>query len=145
MEELFELREYIEKRNYTEALNLIGEMEEMSRDDKINKIFNLAEILLIHLIKQHAEKRSTRSWEASIHNSVYRINYTNKRRKSGGYYIAEDELKGIIEDAWPTALLRASLETFEGRYDEVELARRIDKEQIEKESLRLILNMQSSN
>ena len=86
MEELIELKAYIEQGNYAEALNLIGEMEEMSRDDKINKIFSLAEILLIHLIKKHAEKRTTRSWDASIRNSVYRINYVNKRKKAGGYF-----------------------------------------------------------
>ena len=38
MEELFELRTHIEKGRYAEALVLLGEMEEMSREDKINKI-----------------------------------------------------------------------------------------------------------
>ena len=46
MEELFELRSYIEQGRYAEALNLIGEMEEMSRDDKISKIASFLEILL---------------------------------------------------------------------------------------------------
>ena len=32
MEELFELRSYIEKRHYAKALTLIGETEEMSRN-----------------------------------------------------------------------------------------------------------------
>ena len=142
MEELIELRAYIEQGNYAEALNLIGEMEEMSRDDKINKIFSLAEILLIHLVKKHVEKRTTRSWDASIRNSVYRINYVNKRKKAGGYYLSEDELKGAIEDAWPTSLLRASLETFEGRYDDIELAKKINEDQIVDEALKLILEEQ---
>lgn len=139
MEELFELKAHIEQGKYSEALTLIGEMEEMSKDDKINKIFSYIEILLIHLIKQNAEKRSTRSWEASIRNSVYRINYINKRRKAGGYYCTADELKEIIDDAWPTALLKASFEAFEGRYDDDELARKTDEEQIKRESLKLIL------
>jgi hypothetical protein len=138
MEELFELRSHIEQGRYAEALALLGEMEEMSRDDKINKIFSFAEILLIHLIKQHAEKRSTRSWEASIRNSVYRINYTNKRRKAGGHYLSQDELKQTLEDAWPVALLRASLEAFEGRYDDAELGKMVHKEQIVKEALDLV-------
>jgi pentatricopeptide repeat protein len=38
MEELFELKHYMEQGRYAEALTLIGEMEEMSRDDKMNKI-----------------------------------------------------------------------------------------------------------
>jgi len=33
MEELFELKNFVEQGKYAEALTLIGEMEEMSRDD----------------------------------------------------------------------------------------------------------------
>ena len=51
MEELFELKAYIEQGQYAEALQLIEEMEEMSKDDKINKIYSLAVVLLLHLIK----------------------------------------------------------------------------------------------
>jgi len=142
VEELFQLREYVEKGNYAAALNLIGELEEMSRDDKINKIFSLAEILLLHLIKQDAEKRSTRSWNASIRNSVFRINYVNKRKKAGGYYLSREELEQIVAEAFPTALLRASLEAFEGQYDETELGSKIDETKIKKEALKLILDFQ---
>ena len=73
MEELFELKKHIEQGRYSEALTLISEMEEMSRDDKINKIASLLDILLLHLIKQHAENRTTRSWDLSIHNSIQQI------------------------------------------------------------------------
>ncbi len=140
MEELLELKTHINRGNYAEALNLIGEMEEMSRDDKISKIFSYAEILLIHLIKKHAEKRTTRSWEASVRNSVYRINYINKRRKAGGYYLRENELEEVISDAWEMALLRASFEAFEGRFDETELGRQVDAEKVGAEAMRLIVN-----
>jgi hypothetical protein len=143
MEEIFELRTHIEQGRYGEALTLIGEMEEMSRDDKINKIFSYAEVLLVHLIKKHAEKRTTRSWDATIRNSVYRINYVNKRKKAGGYYCTEEELKEAVEDAWPTALVRSSLEAFEGRYDDIELAQKLDEEQVKKEALKLILSAQT--
>ena len=78
MEELLELNAYVEQGNYAEALTLIGEMEEMSKDDKISKIESFMEILLIHLIKQHAEKRTTRSWEVSIRNAVHKIFFTIK-------------------------------------------------------------------
>ena len=142
MEELSELRSHIEQGNYAEALNLIGEMEEMSKDDKINKIFSYAEILLIHLIKKDVEKRTTRSWDASIRNSVYRIKYVNRRRKVGGYYLTENELKGVIEDAWPTALLIASLEALEGRYNDIELSQKFDAKQIKKEAFQLIVEAQ---
>jgi hypothetical protein len=38
MEELFELRAAIEQQRYNDALVLLGEMEEMSREDKLHKI-----------------------------------------------------------------------------------------------------------
>lgn len=143
MEELFELRKHIEQGRYAQALAVINEMEEMSRDDKINKIESLMEILLIHLIKQSAEKRLTRSWEVSIRNAVQKINLTNKRRKAGGSYLTGEELKDALEEAWQVALPRASLETFEGRYDTDELVQMVDKEQLLKQAFELISQMPS--
>ena len=90
MEELLELRAHIEHGRYAEALALIGEMEEMGRDDKINKIENFLFVLLLHLIKQHAEQHTTRSWEVSIKNAVDGVNRVNKRRKSRGYYLTKE-------------------------------------------------------
>lgn len=139
MEELYELRSYIEQGRYPEALVLLGEMEEMSRDDKINKISSFLEILLLHVIKQHAEKRTTRSWEVSINNALTQINRTNRRHKAGGTYLSEDELQIAIEEAYENALRLASLEAFEGRYDAVELAKMVNITQIKREALRLIL------
>ena len=69
MEELLLLRELIEQKEYDQALEVVSELEEMSREDKLNKIYSYAVILLIHLIKQDAEKRTTRSWDFSIYNS----------------------------------------------------------------------------
>ena len=56
MEELLTLRRYIEQQRYTEALDLLAELEEMSREDKVNKIYSLAKILLLHLIKGYPRK-----------------------------------------------------------------------------------------
>lgn len=138
MEELLELKSYIEQGRYAKALALIGEMEEMSKDDKINKVRSYIVILLLHLIKQHAEKRTTRSWEVSIRNTLSEITYTNKRRKAQGSYLTEEELWETIEEAWQIALRRASLETIEGRFDENELALMVNEKQIKEEALRLI-------
>ncbi|CAN2041454.1 DUF29 [Candidatus Magnetomoraceae bacterium gMMP-15] len=140
MEELFELRDHIEHERYTDALTLLGEMEEMSKDDKINKIISFIEILLIHIIKQHAEKRSTRSWEVSIYNSLRQIKRTNKRRKAGGYYLKKHEFQEAIDDAWYSSLARASLEAFEGRFDFHELAEKIDEKKIKQEAIEMIQN-----
>jgi len=92
MEELLELRTLLMGGNISDALLLVEEMTEMSKDDKINKISSYAKILILHLIKRAAEKRTTRSWDLSIKNAVNEIQKTNRRRKAGGQYIADSEL-----------------------------------------------------
>lgn len=138
MEELLLLRKYIEEQSYEKALELIGDLEEMSKEDKLNKIYSYAVILLLHLIKQEAEQRSTRSWDFSIYNATKEIRRVNKRRKSGGYYVNEEELREILADAFDTAIKRAALEAFEGQYTEDELGLKIEPDRIKKKTLELI-------
>jgi len=142
MEELFELRTAIEEQRYADALILLGEMEEMSKDDKLNKIDSFAIILLLHLIKQHAEQRTTRSWDFSIHNAVRQIRQINKRRKLGGYYLKPEELQDCITEAYPTALKMAALEAFEGQFSEEQLAEKVKQTEIEKQAYELIFSDQ---
>ncbi len=66
MEELFELKDLLLAENIDDALFLVEELTEMSKDDKLNKIFSFGKILLLHLIKQGVEKRKTRSRDLSI-------------------------------------------------------------------------------
>lgn len=87
MEELLTLKNLLLKGDISGALTLVEELEEMSRDDKISNIISYAVILLLHLIKQQAENRTTRSWDVFIHNAASAIRKKNKRRKSGGYYL----------------------------------------------------------
>jgi hypothetical protein len=142
MEELYELRSYIEQGRYPEALVLLGEMEEMSYSDKVNKIESFLAILLSYLIKQHAEQRTTRSWEVSIQNAVDSVVRSNKRRKAGGYYLDANELQDAVDEIFANALRLASMEAFEGRYDPPELADMIDEGKIKEQALRLILEAQ---
>jgi len=51
MEELIKLRETIEKQDFVTALQIVDELEEMSVEDKLNKIFSYMVVLLLHLIK----------------------------------------------------------------------------------------------
>jgi len=139
MEELLELRRYIEQQHYAEALDLIAEMEEMSREDKINKIYSFAEILLLHLLKQGAENRTTRSWELSMRNAARHIARVNKRHKSSGTYLGESELREVLTEAYQPALERAAIEVFEGRYDDVELGQKVDRATIEQKAMELIV------
>lgn len=139
MEELCTLKELLLKGDIKGSLALVEELEEMSRDDKINNIRSYAVILLLHLIKQQAEKRTTRSWEVSLRNSVREIQRKNKRRKAGGYYLTTEELVETLEEAYLNALDEASLKVEEGRYEPEELEKLINKEEILNHALALIL------
>ena len=46
MEELFELKDLLLAGNIDDALLLVEELTEMSKDDKLNKIFSFSIILL---------------------------------------------------------------------------------------------------
>ena len=139
MEELLELKNLLLAGNIPDALILVEEMTEMSKDDKLNKIFSFSIIVLLHLIKQQAEKRSTRSGETSISNSVRQIQRINQRRKTGGNYLTPEELKETLDDAYSSALRQASLEAFEGIYQPEEIEAMIDKNKIINQALALIL------
>lgn len=138
MEELFTLKNLLLKGDIPGALALVEELEEMSRDDKISNISSYAKILLLHLIKQQAENRTTRSWEVSIRNSVAAIQTKNKRRKAGGYYLTSEELRMALEEAYPQALNTASLEVAEGRYESDELEPMINRKELLDRALSLI-------
>ncbi|PIG90895.1 DUF29 family protein [Gloeocapsopsis sp. IPPAS B-1203] len=139
MEELFTLKELLLQGDVKGALAIVEELEEMSRDDKISAISSYAVILLLHLIKQHAEKRSTRSWEVSIRNSIWMIEKKNKRRQAGGYYLPPENVRIALEEAYPAAIDCAALEVEEGRYQPDELAKIVNREEILQQAMTLIL------
>lgn len=130
LDELDELRQAVQSGNYQHALALIDEMDEMSRDDKITKIESYMRVLLIHLIKQQAEDRVTRSWQASMDEAVERIQAINKRRRAGGYYLDEDALAEALCAMWPSALRWAALEAFEGMYSADQLAAMVQRDDL---------------
>jgi len=138
MEELAELRNYIQSERYAEALLLIDELEEMSKEDKLNEIHSHAIIVLLYLIKQHAEQRSSRSWGFSIANAIHQITRINKRRKSGGHCADEALLRESFQEAFPIALKRTSLEAFEGKFDELKLEAKINTDQILEDAFSLL-------
>lgn len=144
MDEILQLRQYIETQRYGDALLLIGEMEEMAKEDKINKLYSFSVVLLIHLIKQYAEKHSTRSWDASIYNALKHIAKTNKRKNAGGYYIRDTEWEEALLDAFDEALQTAALEAFGGSYTPKELLTKFDQEAVLLEAKNRILERQAS-
>ena len=138
MEELLELKGFLLSGNISDALLIVEEMTEMSKDDKLNKIYSFAKILLMYLIKQHAENRSTRSWDLSIKNSVREIQRTNQRRKAKGNYCEPSELRETIEEAYEIALDAAASEAFEGRYEADALGAMVDREAIVNQAIALV-------
>jgi len=140
MEELLQLRDHLEHQRYAEALDLLGEMEEMSRDDKINKIYSFTVILLLNLIKQSAEKRTTSSWDLSIWNAKTQIRRVNQRRKAKGTYVSTAELREIVTEAYVEALKRAAVEAFGGAYSETALGALVDQGAIEAQALALVMS-----
>jgi hypothetical protein len=139
MEELLELKGFLLSGNISDALFLVEEMTEMSKDDKLNKIYSFAKILLFHLIKQRAENRTTRSWDLSIKNSVREIQRTNQRRKAKGNYCEPSELRETIEEAYEIALDLAAVEAFGGHYESAELGAMVDRDRVIQEAIALIL------
>lgn len=138
MEELLTLKDLLLKGDVPGALAIVEDLEEMSRDDKINNIGSYAVILLIHLIKQQAENRTTKSWQISMRNSVRGIQKKNKRRKAGGYYLTPEELYIALEEAYPEAIDRASLEVAEGIYQPEELEQLVNRAEILNHAMSLI-------
>lgn len=117
MEEILELRKLLLQGDLQGALVVAEELVEMSKKDIINNIYSFAVILLLHLIKQRAENRTTRSWDLSIRNSIRDIQRLNKRLKTKGFYLNSAELEETLAEAYETAIDRAALEVFEGIYE----------------------------
>jgi len=139
MEELLELKELLVSGNISDALLLVEEMTETSKDDKLNKISSFAKILLLHLIKRQDEGKTTRSSDASIENGVYEIQKTNRRRKAGGAYLLIEELKEAVIDAYQVAMFGAAAEAFGGCYTVAQLATMVDRAAIIDKAMGLIL------
>lgn len=140
MEELETLRKLIEEQDYSSALALIDEMDEMAKDDKIAKVESFLAVLLIHLIKQQAESRSTSSWQRSINHALFGIFKANKRRSAGGFYLKEDELKAAINESFSFSLKEAAEEAFGGAYSADQLSTMVNADQIKQEAFTRIMD-----
>jgi len=138
MEELLELKALLLKGDIKGSLAIVEELEDMSKNGIISTIRSYAVILLLHLIKQQAENRTTRSWDVSIRNSVREIQRQNKRRKAAGYYLSDEELTDTLNDAYLNALDAASLEVEAGRYQSEQIEAIIDKNKLISDAFLLI-------
>ncbi|MEG3904290.1 DUF29 family protein [Microcoleus sp. B4-C5] len=138
MEELLTLKSLLLKGDIPGSLAIVEELEEMSKKDIIKTIRSYAVILLLHLIKQQAENRTTRSWDISIRNSVLEIQEENKRPRGAGFYLPLEELLIVLEMAYLQAINKASLEVEEGRYEPRELSQLVNQEALINQAMTLI-------
>ncbi|MFN7218414.1 DUF29 family protein [Microcystis sp.] len=138
MEELLELKALLLKGDIKGSLAILENLEDMSKNGIISTIRSYAVILLLYLIKQQAENRTTRSWDVSIRNSVREIQRQNKRRKAAGYYLSDEELTETLNDAYLNALDAASLEVEAGRYQSEQIEAIIDKNKLISDAFLLI-------
>ena len=127
MEELETLRRYIESGDLNGALAVLDEMEAMSKEDKINRVRSYLVVLLMHLIKESIEQRTTRSWQNSIRLALHQIQHHNKRRKAGGYYIPAEDMPQLVAEAMETAIIAASTAVLDGTLSPEEVEARIDR------------------
>jgi hypothetical protein len=139
MEEILELRQLLLQGDLKGALVVAEELVEMSKKDIINNIYSFAVILLLHLIKQKAENRTTRSWDLSIRNSIRDIKRLNKRLKTKGFYLNPRELEETLQEAYDAAIDRAALEAFEGIYEVRQLQSMVKQTEIIAHALALII------
>jgi hypothetical protein len=129
-QELLELRLSIQKGNYTEALALVDELEEMSKQAILRNIESFLIRLFIHLIKNQVEGRLTNSWVASISDSIVRIQKLTLKGNRKSYYINADEWFSFLEEALEAAIAPASTEVMEGRLTPMQLSEQINREQL---------------
>ena len=127
MEELETLRHYIESGDLNGALAVLDEMEAMSKEDKINRVRSYLVVLLMHMIKESIEQRTTRSWQNSLRLALHQIEHHNKRRRAGGYYVPAEDMPQLVAEAMETAIIAASTEMLDGTLSPEELEERIDR------------------
>lgn len=138
MEELAKLRELLLHGEIENALLLVEDLEEMGKKGLTSNIPSYAKVLLLHLIKQQLEQRSTKSCDASIRNAITEIKYLNQRTKSRGSYLNNEELRCAILDAWDSAVTYASVEAASGSYSIRQIEHMVNKSKIIEKAYQLL-------
>ncbi|MGK7944672.1 MAG: DUF29 family protein [Microcystaceae cyanobacterium] len=130
VQELIDLRQSIEEGRYDDALLLVDELEEMSKQAIIRNIESYLLRLFIHLIKNQVEKRWTNSWVASITDSIRQIQKLNLKGNKKSYYIKSDQWDDYLEDSLIGAIIPASAEVFGGTLKPKQLQKKLNTEQL---------------
>ena len=127
-QELIELRASILEGRYEDALDIVDELEAMSKKSILRNIMSFLIRLMIHLIKNQLEQRLTNSWIASISNSVIEIQSLNLKDNGKSYYIKQDEWQSYLVEAIERAIRPASVEVMEGKLKASKISDQINRQ-----------------
>jgi hypothetical protein len=129
-QELLDLRLSILEGRYEDALELVDELEEMSKQAILRNIESFLIRLMVHLIKNQVEQRLTNSWVASISDSILRIQKLNLKANKASYYVNVDEWLTLLEEAVEAAIAPASVEALNGQLNAIQLSKQIERKSI---------------
>lgn len=129
-QELIDLRNSILEGRYADALEIVDELDWMSKKATLRSIKSFLVRMLIHLIKNQVEQRLTNSWIASISDSVVQIQDLNLHDNKTSHYVKRDEWELMLENALAAAIRPASVEVLNGKLKPSQLSQMIDKSQI---------------
>ncbi len=126
-QELLDLRRSILEERYEDALEIIDELEGMSKQAILRNIESFLVRLCVHLIKNQVEQRFTNAWITSISDSVVQIAKLNLKDNKTSYHIQSDEWQAYLEDAIEEAIRPVSVEVWRGQLKPKQLSERIDR------------------
>ncbi len=129
-QELIDLRNSIIEGRYTEALEILDELDWMSKKAILRNIKSYLVRMLIHLIKNQVEQRLTSSCVASISDSLIQIQDLNLQDNKTSHYVKPDEWEPMLIDALAAAIRPASVEVLNGRVKPSQLSEMVDRTQI---------------
>ncbi len=135
---MIELRNYIIQGYYQEALEIIDDLEEMSKKAILEKIQSFLVRLMIHLIKNQVEQRLTNLWAVSIRDSVLKIQSLNLKENKKSYYLKQEEWNDYLDEALEDGIFAASVEVDQGKYTPFTLKERVNQEIIKQTACELL-------
>lgn len=129
-QELLDLRRSIVEQRYDDALGLVDELEDMSKQAILRNIESFLTRLMVHLIKNQVERRLTNSWVASISNSVIQVKKLNLKGNKTSYYIEQESWLPFLEEAIESAIAPASVEILNGQLNPIQLSEKVDRQSV---------------
>ncbi|MDY6806327.1 MAG: DUF29 family protein [Cyanobacteriota bacterium] len=130
IQELIDLRQSIIEGRTDDALEIIDDLEGMSKEHILQKIESFLVRLLVHLMKNNVDRHLTNSWAASMRDSLLKIQRLNLKANKTSYYINQADWDVYLEDAFEDAIFEASIEVSEGAYKPGQLKEVVDKTEV---------------